>query len=387
LITRSRPWQIYTQVSNTGTRQTNQWLERFGFINNQLTGHDDTLSIDYSTAAFNNENSINVSYDKPMFDLPRTRGRVYAGYQSFDSSDLGDSLIHFTGDTVLLGGEVIQNVYQHHAFFLDVVAGVRFEGIHVNNSTSEIGGRGNFLLPYVGLHLERTAQCTSMSGDLTLLGSLTDSSQATRDALGRMDSGQNAVILQGNYGLSVFLEPLLDPHGFEAGRSTLANELAFSVKGQYTFQRLIAEEEYVAGGLYTVRGYPESITAGDSAAIGSVEYRFHLPRIFTVQPQPDHLLGQPFRWAPQETYGRPDWDCIFRAFLDAGQVYNSRRESFETNATLIGAGVGVDLQFRDNVDLRADVGRAFNSVTDAQTGDTLVGRGSSHVSVVLTLKY
>ena len=110
------------------------------------------------------------------------------------------------------------------------------------------------------------------------------------------------------------------------------------------------------------------------------------PAIFGVEPQPGQLFGEPFRWAPQQTYGKPDWDCMFRAFVDSGQVYNSGREDFETNATLVGIGVGLELQYKDNADIRVDLGRAMTPIKDTQTGQTLVSRGSQQVNVVFTLK-
>jgi hemolysin activation/secretion protein len=388
MIDRSKPWAAYAQVSNTGTKETNQWLERVGLIDYQLTGNDDTLSVDYSTAAFDQENSVNVSYTKPtLFDLPRTTGRLYFGYDSFTASDLGDSVLSFTGQTLSVGGEVTQNVFQDHALFFDVIAGMRYEGIHVDNSTLDQDGRGNFFMPYYDLHLERSVQIDTITADLTTLGSLSDTNQTTRDALGRVAAAQDAVILQGDYEYSLFLEPLFDPHGFQSGRSTLANEFAFSLKGQYSFnQRLIAEQEYTEGGLYTVRGYPQSVTAGDSAWVASAEYRLHIPRVFAVQPRADNVFGEPFRWAPQQTYGKPDWDLMFRAFVDAGQTYNANREDFETNGTLLGIGVGLEAQFRDNADIRVDVGRAVNPVVDSQTGQVLEGRGGTQVNVVVTVK-
>jgi hemolysin activation/secretion protein len=270
---------------------------------------------------------------------------------------------------------------------MDVIVGTKFDAIHVDNTTTDIDGRGNFVMPYVTLHMERTVPIDTISLDLTDMGSLTDASQATRDALGRVNAAQDALIFQGDLNYSLFLEPLFDPHGYEAGKSTLANECYFSLKGQYSFdQRLIAEQQYVLGGLYTVRGYPQSIVAGDSAWVGTAEYRLHVPRVFAVQPQPGELFGDPFRWAPQQAYGRPDWDLILRAFVDSGEVFNASRESFETNATLVGVGVGAELQFRDNMDIRVDYGDALTPIKDAETGQALVNQGSTQVSVVFTLK-
>jgi hemolysin activation/secretion protein len=387
LIARATPWQVYAQIGNTGTKETNEWQESVGFTKYQLTGHDDTLNFNYTTAGFSDSNEVDLSYDTPLFDIPRTRGKVYASYENFDSSDLGDSTVHFKGDIETIGGEVSQNVYQHHHLFIDLVGGLKLQSIHVNNSTADVGGTGFFVLPYIGCNLERNTQTASITNDATLLATFTNASQTTRNALGRLDAGQYAPIFQDNYAASFYLEPLLFPSDYAGQRSTLANELAFSLKGQYTFsQRVVAEQEYVAGGLYTVRGYQESIVAGDSAAIGSMEYRFHLPRALGISSEPGELFGDPFRWEPQQPYGRPDWDLIFRGFLDAGEVLNARREPFETNATLVGIGIGAELQFKDNADLRLDWGTALNGVTDAQTGQTLAKPGSSQLNMVFTLK-
>ena len=71
---------------------------------------------------------------------------------------------------------------------------------------------------------------------------------------------------------------------------------------------------------------------------------------------PTRKQEQPFKWAPQQAYGRPDWDLILRAFLDAGQTYNADRLGFENDETLVGVGVGTELQVKQNLSLRVDWG-------------------------------
>src|SRR5205814_774423 len=149
---------------------------------------------------------------------------------------------------------------------------------------------------------------------------------------------------------------LLNPRGFrgetQSGSQTLAHEIGMSLRGQYAFRnRLIPNEEEIAGGLFSVRGYPESIVAGDNAAIASLEYRFHLPRTFKVR-EPGRLFGQDFRWAPQQAFGRADWDLIFKGFVDAARTEISHPRTGENDHTLLGAGVGAELQVKRNVSLR-----------------------------------
>jgi hemolysin activation/secretion protein len=137
---------------------------------------------------------------------------------------------------------------------------------------------------------------------------------------------------------------------------------------------MFPQAEEVAGGFYSVRGYPESIVAGDSVVIASLEYRFHLPRVFAVQPDPSQtpfLWDKSFRFAPAQTYGKPDWDLIPRAFVDAAHVINNDRTSFENNSTLVGTGVGLELQYKQHFNIRLDWGVALNDVEDeVRSGDS-----------------
>jgi hemolysin activation/secretion protein len=93
------------------------------------------------------------------------------------------------------------------------------------------------------------------------------------------------------------------------------------------------------------------------------------------------LWDKSFRYAPQTVYGRPDWDLILRAFVDAGQVVIASRQTFEHNATLVGAGLGVELQYKQNFNLRIDWGNALTDVKDE------VRAGSQRVHISATVLF
>jgi len=155
-----------------------------------------------------------------------------------------------------------------------------------------------------------------------------------------------------------------------------------SINGQYAFDfRLIPNLETVTGGAYTVRGYPESVVASDSAIVVSGEYRFHVPRSFAIEPEPRQLWGKPFKYAPQQAYGRPDWDLVLKAFLDVGTTFNSNSLSFEDDETLVGAGIGTELIFKRNVTASLDWGFALTDI------DGEVNSGDNQLHFILTLLY
>ena len=390
LVHESKPWHAYFQLSNTGTEQTNPWRETFGLVDNQLLGFNDIFNLQYSTAGFTKQNSVNVSYNIPVTRNNRLRVRVYGGYDDFSASDVGFGNAFFNGDESTLGGEGILNVFQHNRLFIDLIAGAKYQHIFVDNTLLGQTGTGDIVIPYVGVHLDHYTPTVQSWADATLLGGFTTSSNASLQQLGRLKVNKNWYMIQGDAVCEFYLEPLLDPKGYQAGTSTLANQIKISISGQEAFNnRLPAEDEMTAGGLYTVRGYPEYVTAGDSVGIGSVEYRVHIPHLFPVNPNAGSVFGHPFRWVPQEPYGPTDWDLIGKAFLDVGQVVNSNRQSYEKNSTLVGTGLGLQLDIKHNISLMVDWGVALTQLnaSSASPGGTNVSPGSSQVNFVFTVSY
>lgn len=378
LVSETKPWTIYAQASNTGTKQTNEWRERFGFVHNQLTGHDDTLTLDYITSGFDGtSNALIGTYEAPIPGLDRVRGRVYGSYSDFVASDVGQTTNRFNGQQATGGAELIVNVWQHRDWFGDVFAGGRYEHIHTVNQTAGTEGTADFGLPYLGARVEQVTDTTSLSASSTISYGFTGASQDELNALGRLDADGDFTVLELSGNFSFYLEPLLFPDLFKGGQQAgkpqakLANEIALSGRGQTSFgSRLIPQHEEVAGGVYSVRGYPESVVAGDNVIIGSAEYRWHLPRALDIQPTPARVFGNPFRFAPDRPLGRPDWDLIFKGFVDAAQVVNNGRQSFENDETLVGTGLGIELQLKQNINLQAYWGVALTDVKgEVDAGD------------------
>lgn len=383
LVSEARPWYVYAQLSNTGTKQTNEWRERFGVVDNQLTGHDDVFSLDYVTAGFTASHSVITSYELPFFSFDRLRYKVYGSYNEFEASDVGQNNEQFSGDQWVVGNEMIFNVFQHRELFLDLVGGVRGQGVSTNNVTAQLEGRATFVAPYAGIRVERATDLAVTTGQVTVIDYISGDDQRSIEALGRAQPTENPVVLQWDFAQTLYLEPLLFPNAFAAGNSTLAHELYFGTRGQYSPNRLFPQVQEVAGGLYSVRGYPESIAAGDTVVIGSVEYRFHFPRILPVNADPKRpfLWEKRFKYAPTQVYGRPDWDLIARAFFDAAQVWNSDKLPFEEDRTLAGTGIGVELQYKQNLNIRVDWGFALIGVRDE------VSAGENRVHVSATFLY
>lgn len=387
LVAQNDPLFVFGQFSNTGTGSTGDWRERFGLVHYNLTDNDDIFTADYTTAGFSDYHALTASYDRPFDNSApddNLRWRAFLQYVRYTASDVGFAGRDFTGKTFGAGAEVSWNFWQDRAKFADLVGGLRYMDTQVNDNFFGTSASSPFLLPYVSARYEERTDRSSANAAITLetsIGSATDKDEL--DALGRSMVDDDFTILRFDASRSFFLEPLLDSR-FGSEGSTLAHELFFSIRGQTAFSsRVPPNFVTAAGGFYSVRGYPESFVIGDHGYVATAEYRYHVPRGLT--PGPVGEFGdRPFRWRPQQTLGRPDWDLILRGFLDVGRTVNENRLAFEHDETLVGAGVGAELAIKRNFSLRLDLGFALSDATnDVDTVDS----GDSRLHAQITILY
>ncbi len=399
LVSENKPWTIYGQISNTGTEQTSEWRERVGIVNNQLTGADDIFRFDFTTSDLSSSIGANASYDFPI-KSDEIRVKLFTGYSEFEASDVGLAGERFSGQTYTAGAEASRTIYQDRQYFLDVVAGMRYENVKVDNEVFQEFGREHFLIPYIGLRGERVTDVMSTYGSIVFEYMSPDFTSVDSQEIQRL--GRNGVdnewkILKFDFSQTHYVEPIVSDLYWGRGTSgptSLAHEVAMSVRGQYGFNdRFIPNEQDVAGGFFSVRGYPESVAAGDTVVVGSAEYRFHYPHWLGVSRPGEwegkagpfqSALGQNFRYAPSEPFGRTDWDLIFKAFIDGGITEISQARAGENSQGLVGAGIGVEYQFKRFVTARLEWGVALNDIDDPANR---VEAGDSRVHVLLTVLY
>jgi hemolysin activation/secretion protein len=388
LITENRPWTLFAQLSNTGTDASGRLREHFGFIDNQLTNDDDSLAIGYQTSNFSDMHTAYAGYERPLADSDVLRWRVDGSWYAYTAADVGLPGMNFKGEGWSAGASLSWNFYQRRELFLDMIGGATWKHIHVNNEAAAVEGTDDFFMPMVGVRLERNTESVHTNASARVefnVSSLAGTSDNV-DALGRINADANFWVIRADATHAFYLEPLFDPNATKTGG--LANEAYFSLRTQIApWSRLIPNEEVAVGGLYTVRGYPESITAGDSVIIATAEYRYHLPKGLSANPNPGSLFGQQFRYRPQYQFGPTDWDFVLKGFMDFGQTWNTDREpTFEVDHTLVGAGIGAELAVTRHFNIRVDWGFALNKLKDS-SGATTVRDGHNELEFVLTLVY
>ena len=398
LVAEDRPFSVYSQASNTGTDETTDWRQRFGFQHSQLTGRDDILRVDYVTGSFDEVNAVFASYDTPIWEWDWLRWRFGGLWSDYDSTQFGTVLSRFEGDLWNLGSQVTATVFQYGDLFVDLFTGVSYDNVSVDNEPIPgfpAEGDTEFLYTEVGASLERN------TGTSTLLAAISTSfnipsiaATKVRDlpTMGRLAvTDKNFKIMRWETLVSFYLEPLINRAAYDdpstPRSSTLAHEIVLSSRGQYSFDtRLVPQLQSVAGGLSSVRGYDQSVVAGDTVILGRAEYRLHIPRLLPIRPIPMRLpLIGDFRAAPQQVYGIPDWDLIVRGFFDIGRTLKHKQIAGEQNDTLMGVGVGVELNVLDRLILSFDWGSALSRAR--KNTPVEIDKGSSEAYFSATLVY
>jgi hemolysin activation/secretion protein len=144
-------------------------------------------------------------------------------------------------------------------------------------------------------------------------------------------------------------------------------------RGQYAWGNALAPQfQVVSTGFYGVRGYPQSVVAGDDMVLGRFEYRLHLPRLFPVDvtPMTVPMIGD-FKLRPNQPNGLPDWDLIIRVFADAGTTRYEAPNVAQFDEDVVGVGGGLELRMFNSLVLTADYGVALKATkgSDVSVGD------------------
>ncbi|NJM55427.1 MAG: ShlB/FhaC/HecB family hemolysin secretion/activation protein [Verrucomicrobiae bacterium] len=398
IVNERKPWVAYAQITNTGTEATGEWRERIGFIHYQLTDADDILAADFITSSFDQSNAALVSYQRPLFYPNYLVAKAGASWSKYTAEELGSANLTYEGQTIGAYAELRYSPFRLLKFDFDFTAGIRFDSIDVENFRVLVpldpsqptqvdplnSGSGTLLTPYLRAEISRRERTWRVSAFADIEGTFTSAEDDEIDFLGRTLAADNTI--EGHLGVdaSTYLEPLIfwkgwdDPETWRT--STLAHEVNLRFRGQWAMDRLLAQRQFISGGMFSVRGYPENVAAGDGGYFINLEYNLHLPRLL----RPSNLDDEtPARWfgryeiRPPSVYAKPDWDLILRGFFDYGQNFVVEPLGSEDENTLSGAGIGLEFQFYSYLTLRVDYATIMKTVTrvnipveDAEDGDS-----------------
>jgi hemolysin activation/secretion protein len=410
IVSESKPWTAYVQVSNTGTEATGEWRERIGGVHYQLTNNDDVLTVDYLTAEFDRANAVLASYEYPLL-RPNYLDFVISGsYSDFAAENLvNTSLPDSEGETISFSGDLVYTPFYLKEHAISFVAGFLLEDIDFRTSTlSPINI--NLFSPYLQFEVSKQKQLHSSFFSVSYEKNINtrDDDETLLQNTGRLESTIDHEIVQFDFYQSFFIEPLLPTYYKTKPEKWLANalihELTFSLRGQYTLDdaRIITQKQIFGGGFFSVRGYDESAARGDSGIIGSAEYRIHLARLLKpasmlkeIDPKDqtnDQKVRNRFNYRAPSLYGVPDWDFMVRGFVDWANFTFNKPESAsspdEVNQDLASIGIGFEFQYKGNLNIRLDYGLVREELQD-YLGETIddADQGDSRFHFLATYSF
>ena len=337
------PYHFYNDFNNRGTNATNERRWGLGFVNTNLLGLDDALSLKFMASPTTSDvYSISADYNLPVNRF-NTRVGAYAAYAKADIAGQF-AIISPEGRAQAIG------IYASHPLF---------KKEFVDEETSETLTLASNLtagFDYIDVRNKVLGQETSHDVISALKGGINFDE---KDSMGRA-----MLSAEMRAGIPDFLGSL-STHDVNSSRIDAGGEfqkynltlnrttyLPFSsvllnnFRFQFADDPLVASEQMVLGGADSVRGFPENEYLADYGWIANVEIRspaFLVPRMLRVPFDKKHT-----RLA----------DALqFVYFLDAGEGQLNKARVGETKKKyLVGAGFGLRMDLYQHLRGRLDIG-------------------------------
>lgn len=330
-------------ASNSGTDSTGKWLFAGTYSNEQFTGRDDTFGVSYIFSNTIERQAAKTNYYLP-FSPEKTLGiNVELGYSTYDASTFSVTTIDFDGNSFFFDFALEANPSSliGESMTLGFEAGLNLENVSAFNS---ITGSASFLnlTPRFGLQFQSKYKNRVGQSTLLLKGNLNSIGQSNQLALGGIQTTDTyaRVVLSHleswRVGRMLFANsgPYLDRHTFSA-----------KIQASWSLgnQRLLPYHQFITGGSYSVRGYPESIAAGDSGYLFTLQYRI-----------PFYLY---------EGDGNRDLYALsLIPFLDIGLTRVNDPFTYESDHTLIGLGFGIEFELPYGAYARIDFAKPLEEL-------------------------
>lgn len=336
-----RTWNVFTNISNTGTEQTKEWRSTVGLQHNNLYNRDHSLTLAYTTAPEEAEavSQFGMNYRWPLYQMASVASFYYS------RSDVDPGLVEV----------------EEIALPIDLKGAGEAFGVRLERPLLNVGRLRQTL---------SVALDNKFFEDDTEIGGSVDIGQPDRRStplvfgydLGYREGRKSwSGLLQ--YAKNMELGSDNDAEAYRLNaqdtkqpdwdwwRYSLAQDLGFGsdwiwrlrLSGQSAGERLISGEQFGLGGASSVRGYEERVALGDNGQQLNTE--LWLPR----------FAGQQIR--PLVFY---DWGKVEQEDIDDPKL---------KEAELSGAGAGLRWNWRRQVAVSLDVAQALEDKNETEAGD------------------
>ncbi|HRK61244.1 MAG TPA: ShlB/FhaC/HecB family hemolysin secretion/activation protein [Candidatus Omnitrophota bacterium] len=326
------PVHLSYEFNLRGTKLTHRARHMAHLTHNNLLGFGDSLQANFTLAE---QGAIVGSAAYYEFPILRT-GTIFSLAASVAQSRLQKSLREFDvqGKSWSVIPGVTQNFIRTDRFYLD--GALRFE---VKDSRTLISdqqlsfdrSRAVVIGPRAGYY-DKWGQ-TFGAADLHVgIPHFMGGSSKYDGAASRLDSGGQFVYGTANVA--------------RLQRLPYQSILVMQASGQYSPSPLNSLEQMNMGGMFSIRGYPENDSSGDSGYSFSTELRvppYFIPHSWNVPGMKNKKMRDAFSLV---------------GFIEGGQVFNYKRQNAgsETTKTLAGTGFGARFYVSPDFNIQFDYG-------------------------------
>jgi hemolysin activation/secretion protein len=356
-IYETSPWHTYIQVDNSGTPDR-RYKPRLGLINTNLTGRDDRLTLMAQISpehGFEDNYAVYGSYEVPLW-TPRLRLTAFGGRSEFDTQAPGD--ISFLGNGSFYGGMLRLNVFQHQAWFLDLLSSLSQERSKITPSLfpSVLGADLKWLLWSVGAEIHHRDDLSQSNIAFNQYSSMNESS---KDEFEKARPGSKPDFRI--YTISAMHSQFLDPYK--------VNRISGLFRWLDSNHRLAPAKMTTFGGLYSVRGYKEDEIVADGGVIFSIQYEYDLVKSGEREQKMANLADVN---APIQTEEKKAWlkRLAPLCFIDGGQArIKSPMLGEKRTEDLLSVGIGLIAEVTEHYQAAVYLGWPLKDAGNTSQGD------------------
>lgn len=337
-----------TFAMNAGTESTGTWLLGASYERLDLTQNDDNFDISLLSSDSAKRASFSAGYYIPLIFPDLLSVGTRASYSFYDATSFAFEEVDFDGSTkslnMWLDWKPLATESSSHS--LSFQTGFTLETLEASNSflsgegtATEFSAHFKFKhqisLNYfrIGSNLELKKNFKNLNAhDSYYLGGIDVEGKYFRLQLAHKQVFSFGQWLWDNY-------PDQFPNLFKKHLLQARFNSGWALDGK----RHLPQKQFIGGGTGTVRGYPESIVAGDDGITFSLEYVFNFP---------------PFNFS--SPLGDTSFDLI--PFWDYGKTFVNNPFKFESDHTLISAGIGLRFITENGLSVITEYGRPFEEI-------------------------
>ena len=342
--------QFSVGVANNGSPSTGKWLWNGQFRLHELTRSDDPVDISWTVSDTGQRYGLGLGYRVPLVQPGVLDLGITGMYSEYDGSSFALTPIDFQGSSTNLDLALYGNPlsWEKEKSNFSYQLGMNYEKVESYNSIFQENAGGSFFTPRFSLSVESKGEIVRSIGSIVLRSNLSSIPVEQREFMGGFEVEDKVPVLALSYRSMINLSKLFsstnDPYA-DLDRHSLW--LNFDAVGSLTNQRMLPQKQWLLGGASGVRGYPESIVAGDHGFLFSIEYRWKLLSLGT---------------SPKKRFS-----LSLAPFFDYGQSFVKDPFFYESDQTLIGLGCGLLTELPGGGQARLDFAKPLKTV-ETDTG-------------------